>query len=285
MLPNTIIVGVQKAATSTIFDWLSQHPDVFGNSAMKDYNFFMNQDNLNFGINWFESSFKKNNGEKICLHGYVKYINNIRAVIENTERYCNNCRYIVSIREPVERAYSGYWEGRKTTRIKSKSFEDEVFIRSTSQEPIEINENSLCIRESLYYEDIKCLIECVGRDRVKVVNFQDIKRKPKETLIDLFEFLQIDSSFCPNLKKVNESGLPRSVLLQKFFQKIRAPGIFKKYIGASNLSKFKSFLIRKVNVKRVRYPTIENETKRKLSLYFEEDQKKLQRLLNEFYSS
>jgi len=39
VLPNFIIAGVAKAGTSTVYDMLSQHPEV-GMSVMKEPNFF-----------------------------------------------------------------------------------------------------------------------------------------------------------------------------------------------------------------------------------------------------
>ena len=41
-LPNTILIGVQKAGTSSLYDWITQHPEVCGNVAVKDFPFFIN---------------------------------------------------------------------------------------------------------------------------------------------------------------------------------------------------------------------------------------------------
>lgn len=39
-LPNVIIIGAQKAGTTSLFDWLGQHPNVYANPLMKDFPFF-----------------------------------------------------------------------------------------------------------------------------------------------------------------------------------------------------------------------------------------------------
>ncbi len=41
-LPNTHIIGVQKAATTSLHHWLGQHPDIYAPLAAKDYPFFAN---------------------------------------------------------------------------------------------------------------------------------------------------------------------------------------------------------------------------------------------------
>ena len=38
--PNTFIIGVQKAGTTTLDDWLSQHPQIYCYDALKDVHLF-----------------------------------------------------------------------------------------------------------------------------------------------------------------------------------------------------------------------------------------------------
>ena len=40
---NTFLIGAQKAGTTSLYDWLSQHPEVSAPSAIKDYHFFTNE--------------------------------------------------------------------------------------------------------------------------------------------------------------------------------------------------------------------------------------------------
>ncbi len=37
---NTFIVGAQKAGTTSIYDWLGQHPEIEASPEIKDYHFF-----------------------------------------------------------------------------------------------------------------------------------------------------------------------------------------------------------------------------------------------------
>ena len=38
--PNTFLIGAQKSATTSLYNWIAQHPDVCGPESIKDYPFF-----------------------------------------------------------------------------------------------------------------------------------------------------------------------------------------------------------------------------------------------------
>src|SRR5215211_4470754 len=40
VFPNTFIIGVQKAGTTTLDDWLSQHPEIYCYESLKDIHLF-----------------------------------------------------------------------------------------------------------------------------------------------------------------------------------------------------------------------------------------------------
>lgn len=271
MLPNAIIIGVQKAATTTIYEWLSQHPEVYGNPSMKEYNFFNNKENLGLGLNWFEKSFAGYTNEKVCLHGYVKYIDDTENLVKEVHKYNGECKFIISLRSPVERAYSGYWEGKKTARLESNSFYDEVVSRKDLNGELHINSSSLCISDSFYSKKIKKLLGIVKIENVKFINYHQLLNDPKKTVSEVFAFLDVDNTFEPNMVKSNESGVARSYFIQKLFQKLKAPIFLKKYLSGSLLSNIKTFLIRKVNVKRAQYPKMDTELKVALDEYFKQE--------------
>jgi hypothetical protein len=39
--PDTFLIGVQKAGTTTLNDWISQHPQVYGYNSLKDIPLFL----------------------------------------------------------------------------------------------------------------------------------------------------------------------------------------------------------------------------------------------------
>ncbi len=72
-LPNVFIIGVQKAGTTTLHDWLIQHPGIFGKKELKDEDFFTNPRRCDNAKKLLESEFKGSRSEKIILHSCVNY--------------------------------------------------------------------------------------------------------------------------------------------------------------------------------------------------------------------
>lgn len=75
VLPNTFLIGAQKCATTSIYDWLSQHPKVCAPISVKDYAFFTRDDFYNKGLKHLSSFYNGSyNNEKVILQGSVHYI-------------------------------------------------------------------------------------------------------------------------------------------------------------------------------------------------------------------
>jgi Sulfotransferase domain len=117
LLPNTIILGAQKAGTTTLFALLSRHPCVV-TSFTKEVHFFdVHQDR---GIKWYRAHFPTTRqAEELALEGLPQ------AVLEASPYYLfhpsvpdrlaetiPDARFVVLLRDPVVRAWSHYWHER-----------------------------------------------------------------------------------------------------------------------------------------------------------------------------
>jgi hypothetical protein len=126
-LPNFILIGVQKAGTTSLYDWIAQHPDVYGPKGMKDFPFFCNDEYYKNGLKWFSKFFRDHHGEKIIFHGYVNYIyNNMSA--QRIYDYKKDIKLLLILRNPIERAYSAFWYMRKIGIETLKTFEEAIDI-------------------------------------------------------------------------------------------------------------------------------------------------------------
>jgi len=114
-LPNVIIAGVRKCGTTSVFEWLSDHPSV-GTSTVKETTFLMDKDSPYFQ--------KDSNYHDHGLGGYEVYFahcKNKPVIVEATTRYIyqNTARDVLSrfdpqphvvfiLREPSDRLYSAF---------------------------------------------------------------------------------------------------------------------------------------------------------------------------------
>jgi hypothetical protein len=117
LLPNAVILGAQKAGTTTLFDLLARHPFVL-TSCIKEVHFFDLQQAR--GLDWYRAHFplarQAENLGSPGLHPVVleasPYYLFHPAVPARLTRVLPHARLIVLLRDPVARAWSHYWHER-----------------------------------------------------------------------------------------------------------------------------------------------------------------------------
>src|SRR3954447_16033062 len=112
--PNAFIIGVQKGGTTTLDDWLSQHPQIYCYDSLKDVHLFgvLNNDEIEKKLLEEPCEY---NIEPVVLQSAVNYIfypQLLCAIKEN----CSDAKLIVIIRNPVDRAISAYSYFKKMLR-------------------------------------------------------------------------------------------------------------------------------------------------------------------------
>jgi hypothetical protein len=152
-----IIPGAQKAGTTTLFDLLSRHPDlhIFSNeagNAVKEPHFFSLDPDLACNhLSWYESLFGE---EGIHLDASTSYWMSPHS-IELAQELIGAAKHVVILRDPAERAYSGYLHMRKKDPpLECRSFEEIIdFIHQHRDEGIAAAENE-CVRRAIREKDV-----------------------------------------------------------------------------------------------------------------------------------
>lgn len=104
VLPNAIILGGAKCGTTSLFEYLAQHPEVCV-SRCKEVRFFDRQ--WEKGPRWYRANFSPSAGEHVVLEATPFYL--VRPeVVERMRQTLEQPRFIVMLREPVARAYSHF---------------------------------------------------------------------------------------------------------------------------------------------------------------------------------
>lgn len=108
LLPSFFVIGTQKSGTTTLHDWLSSEPGI-RLPAQKETHFFSMKEIFERGLDWYMDQFPKTEPGDEPVYGevdpdYIFYENTparIRAFIDKP-------RFILILRNPIERAYSHY---------------------------------------------------------------------------------------------------------------------------------------------------------------------------------
>ncbi len=209
-LPNTHIIGVQKAATTSLHYWLSQHPDIYAPLAGKDYPFFADNQHWEEGLDTYAKLFSKRANEKITLAGSVHTL----AFPHAQKRLYKTFKYsklIIVLRDPVARLLSAY-----NYRVKAGA-ESLSFAEAMAQEDIRLKGDSFedrsdgaYLTHGFYHKQLTNLLNLFPLEQIKIVFFEDIVREPQTVLKDIFEFLGVNSTYNPILKKKNTTGTVRN---------------------------------------------------------------------------
>lgn len=198
--PNFFVLGAAKSGTTFLYHTLKQHPDIFL-CSIKEPGFWCKH------VEYFDNPadyFALFNGvtdEKIigeCSHIYLsdpQAAPILRGLFPDA-------KFVVTLRNPVDRAYSLYLNMRDNGFEFSRSFEaalsveerrfhSEKFKRKNSK----FFWNYLYYRSGLYGEQIQRYFSLFDRSQFHIITLDRLQAEFETTMSELLHFLGLDSGF------------------------------------------------------------------------------------------
>jgi hypothetical protein len=111
-LPNFMCLGAAKSGTTTLYDILRQHPDIYVPS-FKEPHFFDIIENFINGLQWYEQTYFRQANRKIISDFTPSYFFDDDAPKRIFESLGRDIKFLVIIRNPVDRAYSHYLHSKR----------------------------------------------------------------------------------------------------------------------------------------------------------------------------
>ena len=214
--PDFFLVGAAKSGTTSLFQYLIQHPSIFIPS-IKEPHYFSEfydpgaprcaTDEEYFAL--FED----------CPPGaragdastsYLYSASSARRIHD----VCPTARIMAVLRNPIDRAYSFYWYNRRNL-VEDLSFEDAL-----EAEPGRIAEGCHYrfhyVASGMYAGQVSRYLDTFGHEAVRAYLFEDL-RDARELCARIFEFLGVDPGVpIDTEKRFNPGGPVRSDLLARF---------------------------------------------------------------------
>lgn len=110
-LPNLVIAGVTKAGTTALFNHLVQHPDI-GGERFKEWQYFaplrFDHQAVLPGLETYRAQFAHCADHRVRLESSPAYFTGGTALVSRVREVLGAPRVLVSLRDPVERVWSGY---------------------------------------------------------------------------------------------------------------------------------------------------------------------------------
>jgi len=278
VLPNLILIGAQKSGSTAVYDWLSQHPDIYGNPAMKDFPFFCKPEYFDKGLQWFSRHFKGHRNEPIVLHGYVHYLFLADEVAARLKALNPELKLLVLLRNPVERAFSGYLQACKTGNESIPTFEEALKADQSGELHTlrEIVDRSY-LTHGMYAEQLEAYLEYFPRDQIHIEFYDDIRSEPAECCERLFRFIGVDPGFQPQLRRKNVYGKPRFAAVERAIQKGLPKGLVHKLIPLSLRTRLRQ-KVRAANTAPANKPAMNPATRAQLIDFYRDEISRLEAL-------
>jgi hypothetical protein len=206
-LPSFIVVGAQRAGTTSLFRALMSHPLVHAANYHKGVNYF--DVNYHRDFSWYQGHFPTATslrragpgipGEPITFEASGYYMFHPCAA-ERIARHLPDVRLVAMLRDPVERAYSA-WKHEL-----ARDFETEQFERALDLEDDRLagevermladpgyqsfsHRHHAYVRRGQYAEQLRRLHEHVPPEHVHVIESESFFTTPATTYGALLDFL------------------------------------------------------------------------------------------------
>ena len=277
MLPNFLIIGAEKGATTWLYAQLKEHPDIFLPKTKEAHFFNRYTSNLEerkvferCGVAWYERLFRGYAGETAVGEATPMYLCDpaaparIRATVPEVRLVC-------SLRNPVDRAYSHYWMARRKGHT-ALSFEEAVAQRE-----------SRFIQRGLYGAQLARYYDLFPREQIHVLIQEEMMADPRSFLKALCRFLEVAPCYFDEAAGVAErehrAGAPRSKTLLRWTGRVaRAMRYTKGLDTVLDLVKKTGVAKQLKQLNRVQeaYPDLAPDLEVRLRSFYAEDVRRLE---------
>ena len=212
VLPDFLIIGCKKGGTTSLMNWLVEHPDV----ARMYPSFRRRKSPHYFDINyargeaWYRAHFPtrlslewraRRTGRRPLVGEASPYYMFHPAAPERVAETLPGVRLIALLREPVSRAYSNYWDRVATGHEDLDTFEaaidaEEKRLAGVTPERLRDpayysyhHDHHTYLARGRYLEHLAPWLERFGPDQLLVLAAEDMFRSPQEVFETVQRFL------------------------------------------------------------------------------------------------
>ncbi|MEB3342411.1 tetratricopeptide repeat protein [Okeania sp.] len=191
--PSFIIIGVQKGGTTSLYGYLTQHPQIMS-CLKKEVNFWSWA--FNCSINWYLAHFPVIPKGEIFLTGeaspsYFHHPDAARRIYQ----FFPKIKLILLLRNPVDRAISQYYTWKRFN-WENRSLEETIgsHLDKLIKEPEKVNywmgeQNYLA--KGVYVEFLQEWMSWFPREQFLILKSEDFYTNPKTTLQQVLNFLDL----------------------------------------------------------------------------------------------
>lgn len=284
-LPNFLIIGAPRCGTTTLYEELKRHPQIFM-SPIKEPLFFAVEEekepfhgpNDNQGIRSLEdysTLFSGARNEKAVGEASPLYLYSPKAPYR-IERHVSDVKLIAILRNPVDRAYSHFLHDKLLGDENMNDFTEAIEMEE-KREQMGWSPFWQYRKVGLYGEQLARYLSIFHREQIKIFLFEDLLLNPQRMFKDLFQFLGVDENFTVKAPSTrNVSGNPKNEKLHSFLtQPNLVSTILKPFLSEKTRSKLRlkvwDELVRGIRQRNITKLELDRQVREWLIEYYRED--------------
>jgi hypothetical protein len=183
-LPNFLIVGAMKAATSSLADLLGRHPDCF--VAPEEIHFFNHDEKFRRGLEYYGSFFAEAGDARAIGEKTPTYSEQTRHpyIPQRIRETLGAIRLVWIFREPVARTVSHYRHA-----LIAGATDESFDARIAHELDGDRCEGAPLVARSRYVEQVRLYLEHFPREAMHFCLFEDFVKSPAAVTARVAEFL------------------------------------------------------------------------------------------------
>jgi hypothetical protein len=235
---NCFIVGAQKCGTTSLKNYLGEHPGISA-QVQTEMTFFVNDNEYNLGIeNIFNKYFEQKESANILVAKDVALSSDDKG-LQRLREHNPDCKIIYMIREPIKRAYSSYLMDHREGS-EDRDFDSVVNDSLSNQNTWQYR---AFIKLGCYIDFIRKLQKYFPQNNIKIIILEEFEKNPNMIIAELFDWLGVEKTYLPQLDKIHNKGakakskvlakithwfLNENNILKKIIKKVISPQIAAK---------------------------------------------------------
>ena len=190
-LPDFVIIGAQRGGTTSLYRYLTEHPDI-GSSFRKEVHFF--ERFYERGMDWYLAHFPERGQAAVVGEASPNYLFH-PDVPKRVWEALPHARFIVLLRNLVDRAYAHYYMKVKRG-MEPLSFEDAIdkeperlWVGYTDDPASTTWRHYSYIKRGLYVEQLERWMSVFPREQFLIIKSEDLYENPERVLHQTLAYL------------------------------------------------------------------------------------------------